>query len=109
MQLENLEICMELENTWIVPFQVQSFYSIHYNKPELSVQFYNFKSPTSKKISKHEPYWHLWEDGAAVFTQFQYGSFFLYCVTCLGAVDCSGVPASAIPCLISVIMYYGLH
>ena len=54
MQLENLEICMELENTWIVPFQVQSFYSIHYNKPELSVQFYNFKSPTSKKISKHE-------------------------------------------------------
>ena len=47
---------MELENTWITSFQVQRFHSIHYNKPQLSVQFYNFKSPTSKKKtkSKHE-------------------------------------------------------
>ena len=55
MQLENLEMCMELENTWITPFQVQRFYSIHYNQPELSVQFYNFKSPTSKKKQTWRP------------------------------------------------------
>ena len=46
---------LHLENTCITPFQVQRFYSLHYIKPELSVQFYNFKSPTSKrKKSRNE-------------------------------------------------------